>query len=121
VKTVLIWILALLLGTMVPALLFALAGGDLWLFRPAFFITLCVGIVLGLPSWALYRRLGLTRARWAMVGGFVIGAIPALVLPGRESTTSWLEFGQLVAGFGLLGALGALAYWAAFRVTGSLR
>ena len=120
-KPVLTWILALLLGTVVPALMFALAGGDLWLFRPAFLITLALGVVLGLPAWMLYRRLGLTRARWAMLGGLVIGAMPALVLMWSESGTSWLEFGQLVAGFGLLGALGALAFWATFRVTGLLR
>ena len=118
-KTGLIWILALLMGALVPALMVVLAGYDLGLFQPAFLITFSHMVVLGLPALLLYRSLGLTKARWVMLGGFAIGALPSAMFFWDERT-SWLDHVQLVGGLGCLGALGAFTCWLVFRLTGLL-
>lgn len=116
-KTALIWILALLMGALVLALLFVVAGADLRLFQPAFFMTLSCAVILGLPMAPLYRKLGLTRARWALLGGFAIGALPLAFWADR---TSAIDYAQLVGGLGCLGALGSFSFWLVFRLTGLL-
>lgn len=118
-KTALIWIAALLLGALVPALLVVLAGDDLRLFQPAFLITLSHAVVFGLPALLLYRRLGMTRARWVLLGGFAIGAVPSALFFWADRS-SWFDYAQLVGGVGCLGALGAFTCWLVFRLTGLL-
>ena len=118
-RTVLIWIVALVLGAAAPALLFCLAWGDFAVFLPAFLITLSHAAVFGLPALFIYRYFGMTRARWALMGGFLIGAVPATIY--LWPFAGWLDFVYLAGGLGCLGALGAFTCWVIFRQTGLLK
>lgn len=118
-KAVLVWILALLIGAVVPALLTVVVFEDLRVLLPAFFITLSHAAALGLPTALLCRGLGLTRARWALIGGFAIGGLPSAIFLWADRT-SWLDYALFVGGLGCLGALGAFTCWLTFRLSGLL-
>ena len=99
----------------------------------AFAIAAAHVIVLGIPSYVLLSRMGLLRW-WSLTAlGFVAGCIPVAILfwplryagPGSSSqengvwtmidgmptTAGWLLYAGSVAWFGMLGAIGAIAFW----------
>ena len=124
-KTVLVWILALLAGAVVPAVLAALAYADVRMFAPVFLVALSHAFVLGVPAALLCRNFGLLGARWALLGGFLIGAIPTAIYlwPIERAAgfnTTLPEYLLVAGGLGCLGALGAFAFWTVFRLTGTM-
>ena len=56
-KALAIWIAALLLGALVPAVAFCAALRDLTFLHVAFAITLAHALVLGLPAALLFRAM----------------------------------------------------------------
>jgi hypothetical protein len=136
------WIGALLMGAIVPAALVAYALGGVGVFLPALAITLGHAVILGAPTALLYRRLKWRSPAFALAGGFVIGALPAglyfwpvdsrhgtnawtgatqTLLDGVPTWAGWVEYLQMLGGFGCLGALGAIAFWLTLTITGELR
>jgi hypothetical protein len=136
------WIAATLLGAIVPAVLVAVALGSVGIFAPAFALTLGHAVVLGLPAALLYRRLNWRSPAYALAGGLVIGAVPAglyfwpvdprhgtnawsgttqTLLDGVPTWAGWVEYLQMLGGFGCLGALGAVVFWVTLKITGELR
>jgi hypothetical protein len=136
------WISAALLGAIVPAALVALAFGSLAVFLPAVAITLGHAVMLGVPAALLYRRLQWRSPVFALAGGFLIGAVPAglyfwpverrlgtnawsgatqTLIDGVPTWAGWLEYLQMLGGFGCLGMLGAIAFWLTLKVSGELR
>jgi hypothetical protein len=136
------WIAALLIGAIVPAALVAYALGSAGVFPPALAITLGHAVILGVPAALLYRRLKWRSPAFALAGGLLIGALPAGVyfwpvdprhgtnawtgttqtlLDGVPTWAGWVEYLQMLAGFGCLGALGAIAFWLTLKIAGELR
>lgn len=136
------WIVAVLLGAAVPAALVAVALDSAGFFPPAMALTLGHAVILGLPLALLYRRLQWRSPAFALAGGFLIGALPIGVylwpldasvgsnawtdatqtlIDGVPTRAGWIEYLQMLGGFGCLGAIGALAFWAALKVSGELR
>jgi hypothetical protein len=136
------WIAALLLGAIVPAALVTFALGSVEVFPPAFAITLGHAVVLGVPTVLLYRRLKWRSPAFALAGGFLIGALPAglyfwpvdprhgtnawtgttlTLLDGVPTRAGWVEYLQMLGGFGCLGMLGAIAFWLTLKLTGEFR
>ena len=72
-------------------------------------------LVLGLPSYLLLRRWW--RLRWwsAALGGFVVAVVPAGLLGVLAANDISLTAVRELAGFGLFGLAGGLAFWAVLR------
>ena len=136
------WIVAVLLGATVPAALVTFALDSAGFFPPAVALTLSHAVILGLPLALLYRRLQWRSLAFALAGGFLVGVLPIGVylwpldasiggnawtgatqtlLNGVPTWAGWIEYLQILGGFGCLGALGAVAFWATLKVTGELR
>ncbi len=141
-KRIVKWTAAILLGAIVPAALVAFALGTLGIFAPALALTLGHAVVLGLPAALLYRRLNWRSPAYALAGGLVIGAVPAglyfwpvdprhgtnawsgttqTLLDGVPTWAGWVEYLQMLGGFGCLGALGAIVFWVTLKIAGELR
>jgi hypothetical protein len=135
------WLAALLFGALAPAALFAGLGHNVRVLPIAFLVTLGHAVILGVPAALLFRYEQWTGLVGTMAAGFLIGAIPVGILdwpmqPGSGFTSSsggvptsvdgmptwagWLEYLELAGGFGLLGALGALAFWLTLKAGGAL-
>lgn len=125
------WFLAVLAGAAAPALINAvLAGPDYFstAFLFAFIVTLAHAVILGLPVAFLYRSQGWTGVLGALIGGFLIGAVPVgfMSLP-REvadhipSSEDYLRYLQSLSLFGGYGAVGALAFWSTLWWLGMLK
>jgi hypothetical protein len=98
----------------------------------AFVVALAHGIVLGLPAYLLIRALGWPRWWVNVAGGFTVGSVPFAVLALRWSTPpppglveakviapfSWLQYGSMTAGLGILGMAGGCAAWLAWSGLG---
>jgi hypothetical protein len=135
------WIAGLLFAALAPAAAFAGFARSVQVLPIAFMVTLGHAVALGLPAALLFRYEQWTSLIGAIAAGLLIGAIPVGILewplqPGSGFSASspsgptvvdgiptwagWLEYLQLVGGFGLLGALGALAFWLTLKVSGVL-
>jgi hypothetical protein len=136
------WFAALVVGAFVPAGLVAYALGAAGVLPPAFAITLGHALILGVPMALFYRRRQWRSPAYALAGGFLIGSLPAGLYfwpldprPGTDVWTGatqtladgvptwagWVEYLQMLSGFGCLGALGALAFWLTLKMSGELR
>ena len=125
-----------------PAALVAFALGSAGIFAPAAAITLGHAVILGMPVALLYRRLRWRSPAFALAGGFVIGALPSglyfwpvdprrgtsawsgttqTLVDGVPTWAGWVEYLQMLGGFGCLGALGAIVFWVTLKVTGELK
>ena len=123
--------------TLVASLYFAVLSGGApdvaFIALLAFAIAAAHVIVLGIPSYVLLRRIGLLRW-WSLTAlGYVAGCIPVAIFlwplryagPGSSSqengvwtmidgiptTAGWLRYAGSVALLGMLGAVGAIAFW----------
>jgi hypothetical protein len=125
-----LWIAALLLGALVPALIVAVFT-DLTFFLPVFAVTLGHAIILGLPVALVYRRLRWTRLYAAIAGGFFIGSTPAgvmfwpydssgqgasvdgvpTIINGMPTPAGWLQYLELLGTLGAFGAEGGFVFW----------
>ena len=135
------WLAALLLGALAPAALFAGLGHNVRVLPIAFAVTLGHAVLLGLPAAFLFRYEQWTSLIGAMAAGFLIGASPIgtldwpmqpgsgfnassdgvpTIVDGMPTWAGWLEYLELAGGFGLLGALGALAFWLTLKAGGAL-
>lgn len=114
-------------------LLILQAGGDaddmmlehIALLWPASFgVALVQAVALGLPAYLVLSRLKLTRWWVSLVGGYVIGCLPYVVLAYPWSAPppdlveahiivlfTWPHYAAISAGLGLLGMAGGLAAW----------
>jgi hypothetical protein len=89
-------------------------------------------VVLGLPAYLLAWRLDWTRWWVSLIGGFVVGGLPyaVLALPwGAQpppdlvaahviAPFSWLFYGGVALGLGVLGMAGGFAAWCTWRRLG---
>ena len=135
------WIAAVLLGALAPALIVAGLSTNLMVLPFAFAVTLGHSMLLGLPVALFYRGKGWTHLGAAMVGAFVIGAIPVgifawpvspslrttasvdgvtTILDGVPTLAGWLGYVKMLAMFGALGAAGGLVFWLTLRCSGAL-
>jgi hypothetical protein len=98
----------------------------LWI--PAFIVALAHAAALGLPAYMVLKRLRLTRWWVSLPSGFLIGALPyaMLALPWRSPPAelveahivpgfTWLHYGEMAGGLGLLGMAGGFAAWLVWR------
>lgn len=139
-RTVVAWLAAVVLGALAPAALVALADWRLFLTVAA--VTLGHAVILGLPTALLYRRLKWASPEKTLAGGFLIGAIPVGIylwpvdptsrvnawsgsvqttIDGMPTGAGWVEYLQLLGGFGCLGMIGALAFWLTLKLSGQLK
>ena len=136
------WIAALLVGAALPAALVAFALADAWALLPAGAIALGHAVILGLPAALVSRRLKRLTPAFTLAGGFVIGAVPLgiffwpldpragsnswsdatqTLVDGVPTWAGWVEYLQMMGGFGCLGAVGAIVFWLTLKVTGEFR
>ena len=134
------WIAAVLLGALIPALIVAALSASLMLLPLAFAVTLGHSMILGLPVALLYRSKRWTRLSVAIVGAFLIGAVPAgfiawpmnlalkttasvdgvaTIIDGVPTLAGWLGYLELMAACGGLGAVGGLVFWLTLRCSGA--
>lgn len=119
-------IAGLLLSAGVVALLSSVSFG-LRGFNPAFYIALAHACLIGLPLYLILRATRPLGWQTAVIGGFVIGALPvglltlgsvdqasiggvATVIDGTRTAAGWMQYLTFVAGAGMLGVFGALAF-----------
>jgi hypothetical protein len=135
------WIAAILLGALVPAVIVAGLSANLMILQLAFAVTLGHSMILGLPVALLYRAKRWTRLSVAVVGAFLIGALPAgfvtwplslslrttasvdgvaTIIDGVPTLAGWLGYLQSLATFGALGAVGGVVFWLTLRCSGML-
>lgn len=135
------WIAAILLGALAPALIVAGLSAKIMILPWVFAITLGHSIVFGLPVALLYRAKRWTRLSAAVVGAFLIGAIPSgifawpmsLSIRGMESVdgvttiidgiptfAGWLRYLESLAISGGFGAAGGLVFWLTLKWCGVL-
>jgi hypothetical protein len=114
------WIAAVLLGALAPALIVSGLWGDLRILPLAFAVTLGHAIILGLPVALYYRAKRWTRLSAAIVGAFLIGAIPVGFLAWPPTWAAWLGHLRSMAEFGALGAVGGFVFWATLKSCGLL-
>jgi hypothetical protein len=136
------WIVAELFGALVPALIAAgVLGNFAMIFPPALAVTLVHAVVLGLPVALVFRVKQWTQASAAIVGGFVIGALPSgvltwpmhlsdrmtasvdnvsLMVEGVPTWAGWLWYLDVLVMAGALGAASGLAFWLTLRWSGTL-
>ncbi|HVJ36372.1 MAG TPA: hypothetical protein VM687_01040 [Stenotrophomonas sp.] len=127
------WIVALLVASLLPALLFAVLMFDGRIaasrataagFLAAFVIALLHVLVLGLPVAVLLRRKGRFGPGPMLAAGFVAGVVPCGLflllqsLATREALASLLNpvIGMIVLSAGGFGALAALGLWLMLRL-----
>jgi hypothetical protein len=103
----------------------------LLLWPPAFAVALAHAVALGLPAFLVLKRRGLTSWWVSLLGGFTVGALPYAVLalpwtsPSPELVAAhivppftWLHYGAMAGGLGLLGLAGGIAAWLVWRRLG---
>jgi hypothetical protein len=103
----------------------------LLLWPPAFAVALVHAVALGLPAFLILKRRRLTQWWVSLLGGFVVGALPYAVLalpwtsPQPELVAAhivppftWLRYGAVAGGLGLLGLAGGIAAWLVWRRLG---
>lgn len=126
----LIILAAIIIGAGTAAVTFSFFSGEMKIFPLAFVFIAISSAVLGIPAYLVLKSAG--RANWvtAAVAGFSVGAIiPAIiVLPGSVADQAsvdgvptvingsytwagWTQALGFVAGFGLLGVLGAIVFF----------
>jgi len=131
-------VMALLAAAGAAAAIFTGVGGELRLYPAAFLLILIVGLVFGMPVYAVL--LAARRVQWksAIIAGFVVGAaLPlfvvmtfhasqasvggvATVVNGAYTWAGWRQNAMVVGGFGLLGTVGALVFWFLLKTTGAI-
>lgn len=103
----------------------------LLLWPPAFAVALVHAVALGLPAFLILKRRRLTQWWVSLAGGFAVGALPYAVLappwtsPSPELVAAhivppftWLHYGAIASGLGLLGMAGGFAAWLVWRWLG---
>lgn len=90
-----------------------------------FLVALAHGLVLGVPLYLLARWLGWVNIATAVLGGFLVGAVPIGLYLGLDvdrtlTMADWLAFGAVLIMYGAFGALGGFAFWLALGATGGL-
>jgi hypothetical protein len=97
-----------------------------------FVAALVHAVVLGLPAYLLARRLGWTRWWASLIGGFAVGSLPYAVLalpwgapPPPDlveahviAPFSWVRYGGVALGLGVLGMAGGFSAWCTWRRLG---
>lgn len=128
------WIVAVLVASLLPALLFAVvmfdgrigaSGATSAAFLVAFVVALAHVAVLGVPVAALLRARGGFRPGPMLAAGFVAGLLPCTAflllqtLATREALAGMLNpvIGLIVLCAGGFGVLAALGLWAMLRWT----
>lgn len=114
------WGAGLLWGAFVPAVIFAS-----WARTPSLLpITLGITIVhafgLGLPGALFFWWRRWTSLAAVAAAGFAVGALPMGLLVWPDETRLIPNSLMVAAGFGLLGASGASAFWLVLRACGAL-
>jgi hypothetical protein len=114
----------------------ALEGSDgLRTYPLVFVVILAFAAIFGMPIYLLLRFTECANWKTAALGGFAVGAIlplcavllspvdqasvdgVATVVDGRYTLAGWRQNFFVVGGFGLLGALGGMAFWSLLRLT----
>jgi len=129
---------AVLLAAQIPAVIFAVGGGQWIILTYAFAIALAHAVLLGLPLFLFLNWLGWANALSAVLAGFVIGSIPIGILfwrlsnndtgssswsgqtptmiDGVVTVNGWIEYAEILAQFGGFGAIGGLAFWLVLKM-----
>src|ERR1700759_3096256 len=86
---------ALLAAALVPALVFGAISGKLAAAIPAFMVTMCFSVVLGLPTYLYLNKRGLVFWWTSILSGGIIGVVPTAVLfilTTAGSENHWLPY-----------------------------
>ena len=131
-KTIAIWALATVLGSVFAAVLAAGSFEDVKAFGPAVVVTAAHAVIFGVPAALLFYNRKWTSPWAALAGGFVIGVVPIEVylelsdissgvntwsssgptmVNGVRTWSGWMEHIQFMAVLGGFGAGGAFAFW----------
>lgn len=124
---------AVLFAAQIPALIFAVWGGQWILLTYSFAVALAHAVLLGLPLFLFLNWMGWANALSAILAGFAIGSIPIGVffwllrntdsgssswsgetptmVEGVLTLAGWIEYAETLALFGGFGAIGGLAFW----------
>ena len=130
------WFGAVIFGALAPASIAAMSTGSIRFLPAAFAVALGHAIILGVPVAYVYRRRRWTAFLPAVVGGFLVGAIPfgivslpigptsetidgvATVVDGVPTLEGWLKYAETLSVFGMFGVLGAVVFWLVLKVCG---
>jgi len=132
---------AILIAALVPAIYFGVPELSFRAGLLAFVVALLWVVLLGLPTFLLFKNRGLARWWSATVSGFFLGAVPMALVswpykPGSGSGYSawdghkmveyvvngvptragWVQYVLGSGGMGLMGAGSAVMFWVVWRL-----
>jgi hypothetical protein len=132
---------AVLIAALVPALYFGVPGLSFRAGLLAFVVASIWVVLLGLPTFLIFKHRGLVRWWSAAVAGFLLGAVPMALVswpfsPGSGSGYSawdghqtveyvvngvpthagWVQYILGSGGMGLMGAASAFMFWVVWRL-----
>jgi hypothetical protein len=130
------WVGAVLFGVLVPALIYTAYDFDIDTLPLAYTVALLHAVLLGLPAAVVFNARNWTTLATAVGAGFLIGAAPGsvltlplgltsetidgvpLVFDGVVTAAGWLQYLEVLAVLGGLGATGGATAWVVFRLCG---
>jgi len=132
---------AALIAALVPAIYFGVPDQSLRGGLLAFVFASVWVVLLGLPTFFLFKRYGWVRWWSASIAGFILGLVPmalvswpyhpgvdsgysawdgqrmvAYVVHGIPTPAGWVQYLNSSCGVGLLGAASAVMFWVAWRL-----
>ena len=133
------YVAAILLAALAPAGAEAILDHTIRLMPIAFFVGLGHVLLLGMPLYLILRLRNRANAITAAAGGFVVAAIPSLlmslaglggnlsaktngvqtVVNGVPTLAGWIEIGETVLMIGIFGALAGETFWIVLRLSGA--
>jgi hypothetical protein len=131
-----LWLAAILLGALVPALVFAAFTQNLQLLPITLGVTLAHAVVLGLPVALLFRAKHWMRLAPILAGAFLVGTFPGgflallsmggtmsasvdglpTIVNGIPTVVGWKQYGMVVGTLGGLGAVGGFIFWLTLKI-----
>lgn len=132
---------AVFIAALVPALYFGVLGSSFRVGLLALVLASLWVVLLGLPTFLLFKHRGLVRWWSATISGFFLGAVPTALIswPYKPSSGSgysawgghkmveyvvngvpthagWVQYILGSAGMGLMGAASAVMFWVVWRL-----
>jgi hypothetical protein len=131
-----LWLAAILLGALVPALVFTVFAQELKFLPITLGVTLAHAALLGLPVVLVFRAKHWMRLGPILAGAFLVGTTPGGILAllsmggtmsasvdglptivnGVPTLVGWKQYGMVVCALGGLGAVGGFIFWLTLKV-----
>jgi hypothetical protein len=131
-----LWLAAILLGALVPALVFAAFTQELRFLPITLGVTLAHAALLGLPVAIVFRAKNWMRLGPILAAAFLVGTTPGGILAllsmggtmsasvdglptivnGVPTWVGWKQYGMVVGALGGLGAVGGFIFWLTLKI-----